>query len=97
VKLRITAFLAATVLVIVGAVGPASAQASAGNPLKIETSVERLSGTAGDYVELPAVITNTSDKSVNDVISYVTLVETTRGQQAPVDLEDWSAQRTVTI
>jgi hypothetical protein len=98
VKLRRAAFLAMLVAMIAGAVGLAEAATQTGaSPLEIETSVKQLSGTTGDYVELPAVITNTSDKPLEDVIVYVTLVETTQGQQAPVDLEDWSAQRAVTV
>jgi hypothetical protein len=97
VKPRIVTFLAAAVTTIVGAVGPVSAQTSTGTSLKIETSIKQLSGTTGDYVELPAMITNTSNKPVEGVVAYVTLVDTTQGQQTPVDLEDWSAQRAVTI
>jgi hypothetical protein len=97
VKLRITVFLAAALVMIIGVIGQASGQTNAGVPLKIETSANQLSGSTGDYVKLPAVITNTSNKPVQDVTSYVTLVETTQGQQAPVDLEDWSAHRAVTV
>jgi hypothetical protein len=74
-----------------------AAQANSGTPLKIESPSTPLSGTVGQYVNLPATITNTSDKPVDNVVAYVTLVETTSGQQAPVDLEDWSAHRAVTV
>lgn len=81
---------------------PTRAQATAvpggsGTPLEIQTSTTGLSGEAGQYVRFPAKVTNTSDKPVRDVIAYVSLVETTRGLQAPVDLEDWSAHRAVKI
>jgi hypothetical protein len=72
-------------------------QMGSSTPLKIETPTQPLSGTAGQYVNLPATITNTSDNPIKDIVAYVTLVETTSGQQAPVDLEDWSAHRAVTI
>jgi hypothetical protein len=97
VKLKLVTFLIVVLAAVVGAAGPASAQPSAGAPLKIETSVNQLSGTTGDYVTLPTVITNASDNPLKDVVAYVTLVETTQGQQAPVDLEDWSAQRAVMV
>jgi hypothetical protein len=79
--------------------GRAFAQAppGSGNPLQIETRTSELSGTAGQYVKLPARITNASKVPVKDVVAYVTLVEITKGQKAPVDLEDWSAHRAVTI
>ncbi len=80
-----------------GASGLIAAPGSSGAPLKLETSKATLSGTAGDYVRLPAKVTNTSGKPVKDIVAYVSLVDVKRGQQAPVDLEDWSAHRAVTI
>ena len=68
-----------------------------GVPLALDTSLPTLSGKAGQYVELPATVTNTSNGPVKDVVAYVSLVDVTRGQQAPVDLEDWSAHRAVTV
>lgn len=102
-KLRI-ATLAMVLMIMVAAFAvPAfaaqtgSAQTSSGMPVKIESPSTPLSGTAGQYVNLPATITNTSGQPAKDVVAYVTLVETTSGQQAPVDLEDWSAHRAVTV
>lgn len=69
----------------------------AGAPLKIGTTTKKLSGNTGQYVRLPVTITNTPGQPVKDAVAYVSLVETTRGQQAPVDLEDWSAPRAVKI
>jgi hypothetical protein len=68
-----------------------------GVPLALDTSQPSLSGKAGQYVKLPSTVTNTSNGPVKDVVAYVSLVDVTRGQQAPVDLEDWSAHRAVTI
>lgn len=68
-----------------------------GAPLKVGTSKASLSGKAGQYVKLPATVTNASNGTVKDVVAYVSLVDVTRGQQAPVDLEDWSAHRAVTV
>jgi uncharacterized membrane protein len=101
-KLRLAVFLAVVMISVMAVAGPALARAtsmtgSSGMPLRIETAPDELSGNAGQYVRLPARITNTSGKPVKNVIAYVTLVETTKGQQAPVDLEDWSAHRAVRI
>ena len=74
-----------------------AAPGGTGTPLKIETAKNKISGTAGQYVKLPAKITNTSGKPVKEAVAYVSLVDVTKGQQAPVDLEDWSAHRAVTI
>ena len=68
-----------------------------GAPLKVDTSKASLSGKAGQYVKLSAAVTNASNGMVKDVVAYVSLVDVTRGQQAPVDLEDWSAHRAVTV
>jgi hypothetical protein len=42
----------------------------------VETKTSKLSGTAGQYVTLPA--RNTSNAPVKDIIAYVTLVEITQ-------------------
>lgn len=102
---RTTVFFAAVAFVFLSAVGPALAQPSgliatpgnSGAPLTLATTKATLSGTAGQYVRLPATVTNTSNAPVKEVVAYVSLVDVARGQQAPVDLEDWSAHRAVTI
>lgn len=111
IRKRIAILLAAVAFTLLSVTGPVFAQTSvqggspalvavpgnSGVPLKLETSMANLSGTAGQYVELPAKVTNTSNAPVKEVVAYVSLVDVTRGQQAPVDLEDWSAHRAVTI
>lgn len=74
-----------------------AAPGGSGTPLGLETAAKRISGTAGQYVKLPAKITNTSNRQVTEAVAYVSLVDITKGQQAPVDLEDWSAHRAITI
>jgi hypothetical protein len=74
-----------------------AAPGGSGTPLKLETATKKISGTAGQYVKQPAKITNTSNGPVKDAVAYVSLVEVTKGQQAPVDLEDWNAHRAITI
>ena len=112
-KTRIVMLLAVVMIAVFSITGPALAQTaqtnmpykgqvvaapgSSGTPLKIETAKKDISGTAGQYVKLPAKITNTSGKPVKDAVAYVSLVDVSKGQQAPVDLEDWSAHRAVTI
>jgi hypothetical protein len=74
-----------------------AAPGGSGTPLTLETATKTISGTAGQYVKLHAKITNISNRPVHDVVAYVSLVDVTKGQQAPVDLEDWSAHRAITI
>jgi len=103
VKQRIAIFVTVLMIMVTGFAVPAfaaqasAAQTNSGMLVKVESPSTPLSGTAGQYVNLPATITNTSDKPVKDVVAYVTLVETTSGQQSPVDLEDWSVHRAVTV
>ncbi|MBA2534455.1 MAG: hypothetical protein H0V21_05555 [Rubrobacter sp.] len=74
-----------------------AAPGGSGTPLKLETATKTISGTAGQYVKLPAKVTNISSGPIKDAVAYVSLVDVTKGQQAPVDLEDWSAHRAITI
>lgn len=54
-------------------------------------SAKTLSGTAGDFVTITGRITNNAKKSINDITTYLSLVDTEN--KLPVDLEDWSAER----
>jgi hypothetical protein len=54
-------------------------------------SSKTLSGTAGDFVSIEAQITNLSSHPINDIATYLSLVD--MGNKLPVDLEDWSAER----
>lgn len=54
-------------------------------------SANTLSGVAGDYVTVQGRITNTGVSAVNDITTYLSLVDT--ATKLPVDLEDWSAEK----
>lgn len=54
-------------------------------------SNQTLSGTAGDYVTVKASIKNTSSKAIDNVTTYLSLVD--EETKLPVDLEDWSAEK----
>lgn len=111
IRRRTTILLAVVAFALLLVTDPAFAQTSgrgsssalvavpgnSGVPLKLETLSTNLPGTAGQYVKLPAKVTNTSNAPIKDVVAYISLVDVTRGQQAPVDLEDWSAHRAVTL
>ena len=61
-------------------------------PLAINiTSSKTLNGIAGDYVTIEGTITNTGDKPLHDIVTYLSLVD--NGTKLPVDLEDWSAEK----
>jgi len=62
------------------------------SPLELRIlSSKTLNGIAGDYVSVEAQITNLSDRPINDIATYLSLVD--MGNKLPVDLEDWSAER----
>jgi hypothetical protein len=50
-----------------------------------------LSGTAGDFVTLNAQINNSGPNPINDITTYISLVD--ESNKVPVDLEDWSAEK----
>lgn len=50
----------------------------------------------GDRLAFESVITNTSAKPVSGVIAWISLLRVDPGQEQPMDLEDWSAQKAVT-
>jgi len=54
-------------------------------------SSQTLNGTAGDYVTVKANIKNISPKAVDNVTTYLSLVD--EETKLPVDLEDWSAEK----
>jgi len=68
------------------------AHAAEAPPLSMQIlSSKTLSGTAGDYVTVEGQIMNTGLQAVNDLTTYLSLVDTQN--KLPVDLEDWSAEK----
>ncbi len=55
------------------------------------SSAKTLNGTAGDYVTVTGQITNSTQKNINNITTYLSLVDT--ANKLPVDLEDWSAEK----
>jgi hypothetical protein len=54
-------------------------------------SSRQLSGVAGDFVSVDGAITNWTSRPLSDVTTYLSLVDDEA--KAPVDLEDWSAEK----
>jgi hypothetical protein len=55
------------------------------------SSAKTLSGVAGDYVTISGQVTNGTNQPINDVTTYLSLVDTEN--KLPVDLEDWSVEK----
>jgi hypothetical protein len=51
----------------------------------------------GDKITYTGTITNNSDKAVTDIIAYISLANVTKGQESPMDLEDWSANKAIKV
>lgn len=50
----------------------------------------------GDHLAFHSVIRNTSGRPVNGLIAWISLLRIDPGNEQPVDLEDWSAQKALT-
>jgi hypothetical protein len=50
----------------------------------------------GDNLAFHTVIRNTGAQAIDGVIAWISLVQTDKGKEQPVDLEDWSAHKAVT-
>jgi hypothetical protein len=51
----------------------------------------------GDKITYTGMITNNSDNVANNIIAYISLVNVTQGQESPMDLEDWSANKAIKV
>ncbi len=76
----------------------ASAAAAAHSPLALSLSPD--SGnppapTMGDHLRFWSTITNTSAWPLEGLVAWISLVEIDRGNEQPVDLEDWSAHKAI--
>ena len=75
-----------------GIVPAVFAAANIAPPVSINIlSANTLNGVAGDYVTVEGQIQNMGTTTLNDITTYLSLVDT--GTKLPVDLEDWSAEK----
>jgi hypothetical protein len=72
-----------------GAVGP--------SPILVELSGPSQPLKMGDTPTFSGKVTNRGDRSLKGLIVYLSLVSLKPGEESPVDLEDWSAQKAVRI
>jgi len=50
----------------------------------------------GDHLRFWSTITNRGAIPIKGLVAWISLVETDPGNEQPVDLEDWSAQKAIT-
>lgn len=50
----------------------------------------------GDHMKFHSIISNHTGKSIEGLVGWISLVEVDKGNEQPVDLEDWSAHKAIT-
>lgn len=89
--------LHAIVVVILMVCAAAGAYAA---PLAIELAPNTTNPTSpqmGDHLSFRSTIRNDGTTPVDGVIAWLSLVQTDKGKEQPIDLEDWSAHKAVTV
>lgn len=69
----------------------------AATPLTVAIDPPSIQANMGEKITYTGTITNNSDKTVNNIIAYISLANVTAGKEAPMDLEDWSANKAVKV
>jgi hypothetical protein len=91
--------MAVAVLLTLAAV-PALAQAPPAMPLSIAIAPAGDNPSAprmGDRLSFRTTIRNEGTAAVHGVIGWIALLRTDPGQEQPIDLEDWSAHKAITL
>jgi hypothetical protein len=90
---KLMLFIGMIFLVMIANDAPASA------PDRIAVSIHpaSLQANMGDKISYTGTITNNTDKAVNNIIVYISLANVTPGKEAPLDLEDWSANKAIKV
>ena len=76
-----------------------SVSAGAQAPLALDLRPDGQNPSApimGDHLRFWSTITNTGAAAIEGIVAWISLVEIDPGNEQPVDLEDWSAQKAVT-
>jgi hypothetical protein len=73
------------------------ANASAKGGITASIDPPTIRANMGDRITYTGTITNNSDKPVENIIAYISLANVTPGREAPLDLEDWSANKAIRI
>jgi hypothetical protein len=76
-----------------------SVSSAAQNPVTVDLRPARdnpPSPAMGDNLRFSSTITNTGAVSIEGIVAWISLVEIDAGNEQPMDLEDWSAQKAVT-
>jgi hypothetical protein len=71
--------------------------ASAAGRITVSINPPSVQANMGDKITYTGTITNNSDKAIDNIIAYISLANITPGKEAPLDLEDWSANKAIKV
>jgi hypothetical protein len=71
--------------------------ASAADRITASIGPPFIQANMGDRITYMGTISNNSDSAVNNIIAYISLANITPGKEAPLDLEDWSANKAIKV
>nr|CBX27705.1 hypothetical protein N47_H25270 [uncultured Desulfobacterium sp.] len=71
--------------------------ASANDPITASIKPPSIQANMGDRIIYTGTITNNTDKPITNVIAYISLANVTQDKEAPMDLEDWNANKAIKI
>ena len=72
------------------------ASASAGR-ITVSINPPSVQANMGDKITYAGTVTNNSDRAIDNIIAYISLANITPGKEAPLDLEDWSANKAIKV
>ena len=71
--------------------------ASAAGRITVSINPPSVQAKMGDKITYTGTITNNSDRAIDNIIAYISLANITPGKEAPLDLEDWSANKAIKV
>lgn len=76
---------------------PIPALASGGIEISLAPATNNPAKPAmGDHLHFQSILVNKSGKPIRGLVAWISLVEVDKGNEQPVDLEDWSAHKAIT-
>jgi hypothetical protein len=71
--------------------------ASAAGRITVSINPPSVQANMGDKITYTGTITNNSDRAIDNIIAYISLANITPTKEAPLDLEDWSANKAIKV
>lgn len=98
---RATLFTAMGIALAIPAAWASTPQGAAATPrlevALVPAQTNPASPQMGDRLSYRTSIRNVGDSSADGVVAWLGLIQVDKGQEQPVDLEDWSAHKAITL